>query len=1466
MKCRSVACIWSESPPVHKVTATAVLDRPSTLYTGGSDGTIFWWNLSSTNSDHDIKPVAILCGHTAPISDMGICFPSSTLGDEKTTDSSNVAPNSSSVNYGSLISACTDGVLSVWGRDSGHCSRRRKMPAWVGSPYMVQPLPENRRYVCVACRFIDPVNSVDHQSLDSTDYSEPSTNREPQDKKPSKCTVVIIDSYTLTIVQTVFRGTSSIGPFKFMSVVTPISDMERQSVLMADSFGNVQYVSLLKDTDRSEDILDDPQKNSSHLEMSDWLQESSEGELPVSFSASGQVLAILFRNYCIFKLVDGSAKVGEISLLDDRLCLSQYDVAGCLFLGNAYGRTVPLAEEDLNIFVETFAVWNNKGYVIMYTVSYSGKTFKYVPLCAVPAVSHPPNVELSFSFVLINQNLVRIESTCLHTKELVHWKPLITIWALPGDGEKFHQECKLVGKGSYFDEWFKSEDKREVAKNVMGMDTSEGRKGIFRREFLVTSSMVISENDSSPYAIVYGYDSGEIEVLRFNIFSEKVDANCGSPRQEVDSCAWKQYLSGHTGAILCLAAHQMVSTSRGFNCNIFLISGSMDCTIRIWDLNSSNLVAVMHHHVQPVRQIILPPPHTDRPWSDCFLSVGEDSCVSLASLETLRVVRMFPGHPYVPSKVVWDSTRGYLACFSLNHSAMSDSSDVLYIWDIKSGARERVLRGSAAHSMFDHFCLSGNKNYLSVSSMERNTSTSSLLLPIIEDTQVSQSHPNNPEKDIAFSDFSHAATKMTQPGSYGNNTHPITCSCPFPGIATLTFDMTLLMSFRSESFERHSDAETQTPRKRLDRISSLLKEPEVEVPRPYPVSTDGSDALHETRADATEYADWAHSLEGCLFRFSLSVLHLWNVDYELDKLLVSEMKLKKPKNFFVASGLLGDRGSLTLTFPGPRATLELWRSSSEFCAIRSLTMVSLAQHMISLSHSCSTASSALAAFYTRKFAEKFPDIKPPLLQLLISFWQDKSEHVRMAARSLFHCAASRAIPRPLRNEKSYDDESKVGPENRSINSSMGENLQKCVTSEWQSETVRTSEMLAWLESFERQDWISCVGGTSQDAMTSHIVVAAALAVWYPSLVKPDLAMLCIHSLVKLVMAMNEKYSSTAAEILAEGMESTWAVCINLEIPRLIADIFLQIEHVNGASAKPTTHGSSTSFEIRESLVGILLPSLAMADVPAFLHVIERQIWSTASDSPVHIVSLMTLIRVTRGSPRNLAPYLDKVVNFILQTMDPGNLAMRRSCLQSSMATLKEVVRVFPMVALNDSSTRLAVGDAIGDINKAIIRVYEMQSMTKIKILDASGPPGLPTLLGGASEMTLKTAISALSFSPDGEGLVAFSEHGLMIRWWSLGSMWWEKLSRNLVPVQCTKLIFVPPWEGFSPTSTRTSVMASVMGNGKQVNSQDNSGEMSEMDRLKVLLHNLDLSYRLEWGGGRKVILKRHGQELGTFQL
>ncbi|XP_012470531.1 uncharacterized protein LOC105788275 isoform X1 [Gossypium raimondii] len=1495
MKCRSVACIWSGTPPVHRVTATAALNHPPTLYTGGSDGSILWWNLSNSDSHSEIRPIAMLCGHAAPIADLAICCPIVVSGEQSMDYSSNVAFNSSFDNGGALLSACTDSMLCVWSRSSGHCRRRRKLPPWVGSPSIIRTLPWNPRYACVGCCFIDAAHLTDHQLMESAEGGEISMDKESQNRKPPKCTVVIVDTYTLTIVQTVFHGNLSIGPLKFMDVVSSVDDGEIHCSLLADSFGKLQLVPLSKDFHQGSEGETRLQK-SSKQEIEAWEDGLVEAGQVVSIATCRTTVATVLKDRSIFRLLDGAITIGVILFMNNVLCVEddhgQSHVVGAMFLesknyGNA--QITGVTHES-----EIFLVWNNRGSAVLYAISYLDNTFNYEPLCEIPATSFPLGARLSFSFVHLSQILLRVESVCFTIEDSFQWKPRVTIWSLQQrcDRGKLFDECKMLGQGISFLGWTPTAGLDRKSESLGGFNTkltsiqssvsvSETVDSIHVDDSCysvpkgqtVSSSMVISENLYAPSAIVYGFSSGQIQVVWFNLF-RGLDSPAGSPRLEVDSHISKQNFAGHTGAILCLAAHRMMGAAKGWSFSQVLVSGSMDCTIRIWDLDSGNLVTVMHQHVGPVRQIILPPARTERPWSDCFLSVGEDSCVALTSLETLRVERMFPGHPDYPAKLVWDGARGYIACLCRHHSRVSDAIDVLYIWDVKTGSRERVLRGTASHSMFDHFCKEISVTSISGSSLSGNTSVSSLLLPIHEDGNLSQHRLNSSESGVSLSKMTGSSTLLANnsklnsgkaPFDSRTRKQPIKCFCPYPGIATLSFDLAALIDpcQKRKRISKNGDG----------RENSYIKEHLSEAFSPRHLNSDDGFNTDQSSTDAIEEHDWIKSLEEYLVRFSLSFLHLWDVDCGLDDLLIADIKLKRPNGFIVSSGLQGDKGSLTLTFPGFTSSLELWKSSSEFCAMRSLTMVSLAQHMISLSHPSSSASSALAAFYTRNFADKYPDIKPPLLQLLVSFWQDESEHVRMAARSLFHCAASRAIPAPLCSQQATKHakllRSLTGIEESENEISRKEETIVGLSSECLLETEGTSQvekakLLGWLESYEIQDWISCVGGTSQDAMTSHIIVAAALVIWYPSLVKPSLATLVVQPLVKLVMAMNEKYSSTAAELLAEGMESTWKACIGTEIPRLISDIFFQIECVSGPSANSAGENPAVPVSIRETLVGTLLPSLAVADILGFLTVIESQIWSTASDSPVHLVSLATLIRVVRSSPRSLVQYLDKVINFILQTMDPGNSVMRKTCHPRSMTTLREVIRVFPMVAMNESSTKLAFGDAIGEINGASIRVYDMQSATKIKVLDASGPPGLPSLLLRAPEMSVTTVISALSFSPDGEGLVAFSEHGLMIRWWSLGSVWWEKLSRNLNPVQCTKVIFVPPGEGFSPKTSRSSIMGSVLGHDTEAHSQEAAACYS--DKLKLLIHNLDLSYRLQWVGERKVLLTRHGLEIGSFPL
>ncbi|KAH0453973.1 hypothetical protein IEQ34_018297 [Dendrobium chrysotoxum] len=1370
MKCPAVACLWPPSAPSHRITAvTVLLHNAPSLFTGGSDGAIVRWALSG----HDVRPLALLCGHAAEIAVLAPCFP----------DSSN--PMSSTLYPSALLSACADGVLCVWSAGSFRCRRRRKLPQWAGSPSHLAALPSLPRHVCIAC----------------------------SSSESSKSSVLIVDSSTLLMVQTVFHGSLGIGYVKSMAFVPLMDEVEKgkQAVFLVDGYGKAQFLALPKESGHDGEGSTSSMNRGSSSESltSVWGESNSnDGEQAVAVAQDGSLLVLIYEFHCEFRSVLNGKVMGEVSLLDSNLgneeSSARVNLTGGLFLHRDVSCSVSethVSEEDSpRSFCFAFCCSNGSAMVFLIFISYT--VFNFQPLCEVPAGPLNSVGESLFHFCQLNDSVVRLESLSFSLGDLLVWKPSITIWSIvefESIKESKHGSCSfsmLLGKGDFSDiksfchtkkldeEFSNSYQQRESldSSNLGILGSKRSDNGHCLADRIISSSMVLSHDFYPQYAIVYGFYSGEIEVawlLSPSLNENSAEEDSLDPSNlRVTEC----FFLGHTGAVLCLAAHLMSESSSNRTLHRILVSGSMDCTVRIWNLDSGTLLLVMHHHIAPIKQIILPPAWTDKPWNDCFLSIGEDGCVALVSLETLRVERMFPGHPSYPSMVAWDSRRGYLACLCRSMPASSDSVDILYLWDVKTGARERIIRGSASHSMLDHFCKGINLNFINGSIMGGTTSASPLLLPVSDDSGSFQSRSTRTDvgtvavsevkklqSDRKSTDFPESYSYLTNNNTgklpsismihdansdsavnslakqlafqhvRENKKHPIICFCPFPGIAILEFDLSSLVSL---NYLQNNDEQTVSQSSNIAKEQSVKDEP-----------SDGSAVAQGDRSNIMKPA-----LEGYLLRFSLCFLHLWDIDLELDKLLKEEMDVCKPDGFEIAAGILGDRGSMTLMFPGLCASLELWKSSSEYCAMRSLIIVSLAECMIGLYHSTTVAGSALAAFYTRNFAERVQEIKPPLLQvannLLVSFWQDPSEHVRMAARSLFHCAAPRAIPHSLYGQKTLHP----GAKTSSVNVEEHTHSESDQTSASRHAILENSiqtknadyEIVSWLDSFEIHEWVSCIGGTSQDAMASHIIVAAALVVWYPSKVKENLAKLVSDRLVKLVMSMNDRFSSTAAELLAEGMESSWKSCLGPEIPRLVGDIFFQIECLSGTPANTGKHNQSMTANIRESLVGILLPSLAMADIAGFLNVIEDQIWSTSSDSPVHLVSLKTLIRIVRGSPKPSALYLDKILNYVLQTMDPSNLVMRKACLKSSMLALKEIARVLPMVALNELSTRLAIGNAIGDVRNVTILVYDLESVTKIKILDASAPLGLPSLLEGASNAGMATAISALSFSPDGE--------------------------------------------------------------------------------------------------------------------
>lgn len=406
-----------------------------------------------------------------------------------------------------------------------------------------------------------------------------------------------------------------------------------------------------------------------------------------------------------------------------------------------------------------------------------------------------------------------------------------------------------------------------------------------------------------------------------------------------------------------------------------------------------------------VRALLLPPAGTPLPWAASFCSVSDDASVALSSLDTLRCERIFPGHVAPPRACVWDGKRGYLACLCCPDP--TGAHDVLYIWDLHSGSRDRHLRGAAAHSLFSYLSTrvrtgSGigfttiGANSGAGSAMGGNT-TAALAIPSADVIAVSP--PGGAPPPAVSSGPGAAAqgavnTGLTSLGSASNLTtlftgagkddssglkssfsnlvskagdrtgdvsgvskskvgptskeggsgslaeartlqQPIRGSCPLPGVAALQYDLMMLMA--PELAGISSDL-TITPT-----LSNGAKAP----------ATPGLGGLsaafaEQKKAPADDDKLW--SVEGAALRMSLAFLHLWGVSPELDQQLKNVLGVSPPGgDLRIGPGLMGDKGAMTLLLPGPRSRHEFWRTSGEFCAVRALTMVALAQRLMLLS-------------------------------------------------------------------------------------------------------------------------------------------------------------------------------------------------------------------------------------------------------------------------------------------------------------------------------------------------------------------------------------------------------------------------------------------------------------------------------------------------------------------------------------
>lgn len=759
--------------------------------------------------------------------------------------------------------------------------------------------------------------------------------------------VLVVDARTLAVLQTAFHGTLSVATPRAIAVCG--GGDEAVSVVLADAQGRAQAVPVVEGAAVEGDS---PRRLSVSSVSSVASAETADGRVEaLALSHDGKIVALVLKTRCLLKCVADGAMLGEVSLLGTSLFKAdKADDNGCTVGGFFLrGEEWNARASDGGIVARSFLLWSTSGGAAVYRVLVGTSSFESEVVCEIPDLSMEGEGS-EVKFCQSDQRLVRVECCSYKVAGSLLWKPKVSIWSLdhlePSTADNGLSSSKMLGEGSLQGEESRPESFHshyDINKGVEmnSLICSSNSNNLEKYGRTVSSSMVLSEDSYAPYAVVYGFHNGDIEVIRFlNVSPSAAKFGGGGIYPHIS----ERFFLGHKGAILCLAAHYMHARSDSRNFHRALISGSLDCTIRVWDLDAGTLLSVMHHHVASVKQIILPPAWTYHPWDDCFLSVGGDGLVALVSLETMRVERMFPGHPGYASMVAWEGVKGYIACLCRNLHSCNDASSGLYIWDLKTGARERIINGTASQSAFEHFCRGISKNAVTGSILGGTTSASSLLVPIFKETSHLRSHADkkghgNLSVSTNHTDGNTVSVTVTAPTTYdfkgktpapdaahvfhGDNSvyssakavssHivqkrikcPIKCSCPYPGIACLRFDLTAIMSTQGMT-NSNSDRQSR------DHLHSEYGKETLQ-----PGTLDSPSGVHEMDSPSRE------SLEGRLLRFSLCFLHLWDVDCDLDKLLVDEMQVCKPEGCHIATGVVGDRGSFTLVFPGKEATLEV---------------------------------------------------------------------------------------------------------------------------------------------------------------------------------------------------------------------------------------------------------------------------------------------------------------------------------------------------------------------------------------------------------------------------------------------------------------------------------------------------------------------------------------------------------------
>ncbi|CAF1110946.1 unnamed protein product [Adineta steineri] len=188
--------------------------------------------------------------------------------------------------------------------------------------------------------------------------------------------------------------------------------------------------------------------------------------------------------------------------------------------------------------------------------------------------------------------------------------------------------------------------------------------------------------------LAFGTDTGQIYIVPalklISYLFIDIDAN----KENFES----QTLSGHNQTITCLI-HPHSEYSR-YDIQ-HLLSGSIDHSIRLWDLSTGTQLHMFTVHSGSILMFHIPPPMLNVKVQYCICSIANDHSVALLNLKERKTVLLANRQSYPVVGLRWRINDDFLLI------RCSDGS--LYVWQIETGNLDRVANGVLADELFEWY-------------------------------------------------------------------------------------------------------------------------------------------------------------------------------------------------------------------------------------------------------------------------------------------------------------------------------------------------------------------------------------------------------------------------------------------------------------------------------------------------------------------------------------------------------------------------------------------------------------------------------------------------------------------------------------------------------------------------------------------------------------------------------------------